>query len=179
MFALRRRSNRQWIGESNFAAMDNGRILVMITIQLQKDYDAPPETVFDLLADHTKFPVWDPYIIEVTLSSEGPIREGSRGVTVGKLMGRRVESEIYYDSYDRPKFVSGGTASGSVIAKNSVEFMPTKLGTHVDFHLDVEFKGPMRLLEPFMKGVIARQKQESLEALNDYITRNRLPGDYV
>ena len=145
----------------------------MISIQLQKEIEAPPEIVFDLLADHTKFPIWDPYFIDATLSTEGPITKGSKGVTVGKLMGRRVESEIYYAAYDRPRFVAGGTISGTVAARNSVEFIPTELGTQIDFRLEVKLKGVMRLFEPFMKGVIAKQKQESLEALDDYITGNR------
>jgi len=145
----------------------------MIGIQLHKEIKASPEIVFDLLADHTQFPEWDPYFIDATLSTEGPIRKGSKGVTVGKLRGRTVESEIYYDAYDRPRFVSGGTTSGTVVAKNSVEFIPTELGTQIDFRLEVKLKGVMRFIEPFMKGVIARQKQESLDALDDYITRNR------
>jgi len=145
----------------------------MINIKLQKEIEAPPEIVFDLLADHTKFPIWDPYFIDATLSTERPITKGSRGVTVGKLMGRRVENEIYYDAYDRPRFVSGGTISGPMVAENGVEFIPTELGTQIDFRLRVKLKGVMQIFEPFMKGVIARQKQESLEALDDYITRNR------
>lgn len=78
----------------------------MITIQLQKEIEAPPEIVFDLLADHTKFPIWDPYSADATLTVEGPIRKGSKGVTVGKLMGRRVENEIYCDAFDRPRFLT-------------------------------------------------------------------------
>ena len=32
----------------------------MITVEIQMEIEAPPETVFDLLADHTKHPVWNP-----------------------------------------------------------------------------------------------------------------------
>jgi len=53
----------------------------MITIQLQKEIEAPPEIVFDLLADHTQFPNWDPSFIDASLSTEGPITKGSKGVT--------------------------------------------------------------------------------------------------
>ena len=98
----------------------------MINIQLQKEIKAPPEVVFDLLADHTQFPTWDPHFSHASLSSDRPIQKGSKGTTVGEVMGRTVESEIYYNAYDRPKFVSGGTSSGPVIAKNSVQFTPTK-----------------------------------------------------
>jgi carbon monoxide dehydrogenase subunit G len=144
----------------------------MITIQLQKEMQAPPEVVFDLLADHTKFPTWDPHFIEASLTTKGPITKGSKGTTVGEMMGRRVENEIYYDAYDRPRFVSGGTISGTVVAKNSVGFTPTETGTRIDFRLEVEFKGMMRLLEVFVKPVIVKQKQETLDALSDYIAKN-------
>ena len=67
----------------------------MITIQLQKEIEAPPEVVFDLLADHTQFPIWDPHFIEARLFTDGPITKGSKGTTVGEMMGRRVENETY------------------------------------------------------------------------------------
>ncbi len=145
----------------------------MITVQLQKEYQAPPETVFDLLADHTKHPLWDPNMIEASLFTEGPIVKGSKGITIGEFLGRRVESEIYYDAYDRPKYVSGGTTSGNVNGKNTCEFIPTEKGTKINWRLDVEFKGLMRLFEPFMKSNLIKQREESLDALNDYITRNK------
>jgi len=117
----------------------------MITIRLTKEIEAPPELVFDLLADHTQFPTWDPHFVDASLTTERPIVKGSKGITVDKLMGRRVENEIYYDAYDRPTFVSGGTTSGTVIATNSVEFIPTETGTHIDFRLEIALKGIMRL----------------------------------
>jgi uncharacterized protein YndB with AHSA1/START domain len=84
----------------------------MITIQLELEIHAEPEIVFDLLADHTKQPLWHPYITEGRLYTEGPIENGSKGITVGTVQGRRVENEIIYYEYDRPRFVSGGTTSG-------------------------------------------------------------------
>jgi len=137
-----------------------------------KKNEAPPEIVFDLLADHTKFPIWDPHFSHASLSSDGPIQKGSKGTTVGEVMGRTVESEIYYNAYDRPKFVSGGTSSGPVIAKNSVTFTPTDNGTLIDFYLEVKLKGLMRLFEMFIKPVIVKEKEETLDALDDYITKN-------
>ena len=144
----------------------------MITIQLQKEIKAPPEIVFDLLADHTKFPIWDPHFIDASLSTDGPIVKGSKGITVGKLMGRRVENEIYYDAYDRPTFVSGGTSSGAVVAYYSVDFTPTETGTHIDFRLEIELKGIMRLFEGIIKSTTVKQKEESLDALEAYIAKN-------
>ena len=145
----------------------------MITVKLQTEIEAPPEIVFDLLADHTKIPLWDPHMIECKLYTEGPIVKGSKGITIAEYRGRRIETEIYYDAYDRPTYVSGGTTSGPVRAKNISEFSPTEKGTLVNWRMEIEFKGFMRLLEPFMKSSIIKQRQETMEALKGYITENK------
>jgi carbon monoxide dehydrogenase subunit G len=148
----------------------------VFTVELQREIAAPIEAVFDLLADHTTFPTWDPSFIDASLTSEGPITGGSRGITVGELMGRRVENEIYYDAYDRPCYVSGGTSSGPVEATNSIDFAPTDTGTLVTFRLQVRTKGFLRLFEPLIKSATIRQKKESLEALNQYLARSGSVG---
>ena len=145
----------------------------MITVQLQIEIESPPETVFDLLADHTKHLIWNPNIIEASLFAEGSVKKGSKGISVGESSGRRIENEIIYYEYDRPKFVSGGTTSGSLIGKMSNEFIPTEKGTKINYRLEVKFKGLMRLLEPFIKRSLIKQKKAELEALNDYITKNK------
>jgi carbon monoxide dehydrogenase subunit G len=145
----------------------------MISIELRKEIEAPAEVVFDLLADHTQFPIWDSHFIDASLTTERPIMKGSKGVTVGEIKGKRVENEIYYDAYERPRFVSGGTTSGAAIAKNSVEFIPTATGTLVDFRLQVKLKGFIRLLEPFIKSTIVKEKRETLDELEEYIIKHR------
>ena len=146
----------------------------MAVIEFEMEYEAPPEVVFDLLADHTKHPQWDPHMIEGTLYEEGPIVNGSKGVTIGEMKGRRVESEIYYEAYDRPKWVSGGTTSkSSVRARNTCEFIATDKGTRIIWRLDVKNKGLMCLLEPIMIPAVRKAKKESLEALQDYIRKDK------
>ncbi|MFC2069364.1 SRPBCC family protein [Chloroflexota bacterium] len=145
----------------------------MITVELQTEIEAPPEIVFDFLADHTKFTLWDPHMVEARLFTEGPIIKGSKGIVVGQFGGRRIANEIYYDTYDRPNYVSGGTTSESVKTKNTAEFIPTNNGTIINWKMEVEFKGFMRLLEPFMKSTVIKQKKESMEALKDYIAKGK------
>ncbi len=145
----------------------------MIKVQIQMEIEAPTEMVFDLLADHTKHPLWDPNMIEARFSTEGPIASGSKGVTIGTFRGRRVESDIYYDAYDRPKWVSGGATSGMVKGKQTCEFVPTEKGTKINWAFEAQFQGFMRLMEPFMKSTLIKQRQETLEALKTYIIKNR------
>jgi len=145
----------------------------MITVNLQTEIEAPIETVFDLLADHTKFPLWDPYMIECKLYTEGPIVKGSKGITIGKFRGKRIETEIYYDAYDRPTYVSGGTTSGPVKARNMSEFSSFERGTLINWKMEVQFKGFMRFLEPFMKSSLINQRKETMDALKEYIAKNQ------
>ncbi len=112
-------------------------------------------------------------MIEAKLSTKGPIISGSTGITVGEFRGKRVESDIYYEAYDRPKWVSGGVSSGMVKGKQTCEFIPTEKGTKINWAFEAEFQGFMRLLEPFMKSTLIKQRKETLEALKDYITRNK------
>ena len=145
----------------------------MITVKLQTEIEAPPEIVFDLLADHTKIPLWDPHMIECKLYTEGPIVKGSKGITIAEYRGRRIETEIYYDAYDRPKYVSGGTTSGPVKARQTCEFIATENGTKLNWRMEAEFKGFMRLLEPFMKSTLIKQRKETMDALKSYIMSNK------
>jgi carbon monoxide dehydrogenase subunit G len=144
----------------------------MINVQITLDIKAPPEVVFDLLADHTKHPQWDPNMIQAALFDAGPIGPGSKGKTIGELRGRRVESDIYYDSYDRPTYVSGGTSSGPVEATQSCRFKPTDNGTRIDWKMSMNFKGPMRVLQPFLKSTVKKQRERTLTALKNYIERS-------
>ncbi len=145
----------------------------MIKVNIQMEIEAPIEMVFDLLADHTKHPLWDPSMIEARFSTEGPIINGSKGITIGEFRGKRVESDIYYDAYDRPKWVSGGATSGMVKGKQTCKFTPTEKGTKINWAFEAQFQGFMRLMEPFMKSTLIKQSQETLEALKTYIIKNR------
>ena len=147
----------------------------MMEIHLQIEIAAEPDRVFDLLADHTKQPLWHPYITDGQLFTEGPIRKGSEGIAVGLFQGKKVENRIVYYEYDRPRFVSGGTTSGNVKARMAIDFIATGDGdgTKIDYRLEVEFKGLMRIVQPFLKPSLTKQYQTALEALDEYLTKHQ------
>jgi len=144
----------------------------MATFELQYEIEAPPEVVFDLLADHTKFPLWRPDISEAKLFTERPIRQGSKGMTRGVSGGREYVNDIVYYEYDRPRFVSGGTTSGVIDAKLTNRFTPTDTGTKIEMRMDVRFKGFMRLIQPFLMRGVKQQFMDDFEALREYIASN-------
>ncbi len=144
----------------------------MAIFELQYEIEAPPEVVFDLLADHTKYPLWRPDISEAKLFTERPIRKGSKGMTRGVSGGREYVNDIVYYEYDRPRFVSGGTTSGVVDAKLTNRFTPTDTGTKIELRMDVRFKGLMRLIQPLLMRGVKQQFMDDFEALREYIANN-------
>jgi uncharacterized protein YndB with AHSA1/START domain len=144
----------------------------MATFELQIEIKAPPEVVFDLLADHTKYPLWRPDISEAKLFTERPIRKGSKGMTRGESAGREFVNDIVYYEYDRPQFVSGGTTSGFIDAKMTNRFIPTETGTKIEFTMSLRFKGFMRLIQPFLMPGVKKQFANDLEILREYIANN-------
>jgi uncharacterized protein YndB with AHSA1/START domain len=151
----------------------------MIKFQIKMEIEAPPEMVFDLLADHTKHPVWDPHMTYAKLYTEGPIKNGASGITTGRWKGRVVHRHIYYDAYENPKWVSVRIISGSAKDKMTYEFIPTEKGTKISWQFETEFRGFMRLLEPFIKSVFIKRRKETLYAFNYYITKNRATLQFI
>jgi hypothetical protein len=143
------------------------------------EIEAPLEIIFDLLADHTKHPVWDPHITYAKLHTEGPIKNGSSGITIGSWKGRVVHRHIYYDAFERPNWISNRIISGSARDKMTYEFMPTEKGTKISWRFETEFRGFMRLFEPFIKSVFIKRRKETLYALNYYITKNRATLQFI
>jgi len=141
----------------------------MIKVKITLDIKASTERVFDLLADHTQHPLWDPNMIEASFYSEGPITKGSTGLISGTFRGKRIETEVYYDIYDRPTYVTGGTSSGPVTAKQSCEFIATDAGTQIKWKMEMNFKGLLRLLQPFLRSKLETQRKDTLLALKSYI----------
>lgn len=147
----------------------------MITGEIQIEIEVKPEIVFDLLADFTKFPIWNPKVTEVSLIPEEPMKKGSNGKITFKSRQRRMEYEFICHECDRPKAFSVEVTRSDEISKMSYEFIPTENGTKINFRLEYQPKGFLRLLEPLFKlfeWLIIKQERKELETLRDYITKN-------
>lgn len=147
----------------------------MITGQLEIEVGAKPEIVFDLLADFTKHPTWNPKVAEVSLIPEGAIKKGSNGRMTFKSGRKRMEYDFICHENDRPKAFSVEVTGSDEISKMSYEFTPTEKGTRINFVFEYQPKGISRLLEPFFKlfrPLIVNQERKEFETLRDYIAKN-------
>src|SRR3954465_5467317 len=69
-------------------------------LDLTMDLDEPVEAVFDLMADCSNEPVWNPDALEVTRVDDGPVAAGAEWDGRYKGMGTM---RIRLDEYERPK----------------------------------------------------------------------------
>jgi len=148
----------------------------MITGQLQIEIEAKPEIVFDLLADFTKHPAWNPKITEVSLIPEEAIKKGATGRMTFKSGRRRMEYQFICHECDRPKAFYIEVTRSDEISRMSYEFIPTEKGTRINYRLEYQSIGFLRLLEPLFKPfrwLIIGQERKEFETLRDYINKNK------
>ena len=141
----------------------------------QIEIEAKPEIIFDLLADFRKFPTWNPKVTEVSIIPEEPIKKGASGKITFRAGRRRMEYEFIYHEYERPKAFSVEVTRSDEISRMSYEFIPTEKGTRINYRLEYQSIGFLRLLEPLFhpfRWLIIRQEQKGFERLRAYITQN-------
>src|SRR5581483_7750346 len=69
-------------------------------LDLTMDLDEPAEAVFDLMADCSNEPMWNPDALEVTRVDDGPVAAGAERDGRYKGMGTM---RIRLDEYERPQ----------------------------------------------------------------------------
>lgn len=90
--------------------------------------DADPETVFDYVSDLTKHREWATNPIEMTISSPGPIREGTRFRAEVTIMGKRGADDGRVTEYVRPSRFAFETQGTAGIVQNWFALRPTETG---------------------------------------------------
>ena len=71
----------------------------------------PVEEVFAVVRDVTTAPRWNPGLLEVRRTSEGPLGVGATMIYVGTFLGRRYESPVACTVFAENKHLAAGYAS--------------------------------------------------------------------
>ena len=72
----------------------------------------PVEEVFAVVQDVTKAPLWNPGLLEVRRTSEGPLGVGATMTYVGTFLGRRYESPVACTGFAENKQLATATTGG-------------------------------------------------------------------
>jgi uncharacterized membrane protein len=117
------------------------------------------EAVFDYAAEFDRHPEWQDELKSVTV--DGPPAVGATG-TGRRQMGPRVITTPWRISdYDRPSLLGWEILSGPMRPAGTMRFSVEGNSTRVDFEIDMNPRGLMRLMGPLIERqgqkVVARQ----------------------
>lgn len=119
---------------------------------------AAPEVVFDYLTTPSNLRSWQTSKTSVEQLTDGPPGLGTRVRERTKPPGaREFEQIVEFTEFDRPRRVHVHIVQGPYPIDGTWTFEPDGAGTKVGFTAAGELQGPMRLVEPIVKRVMARQ----------------------
>lgn len=130
---------------------------------------APPETVFDLVADERNEPRYNPRIAKAEMVSEGPVGQGSRFVAEprGGRAGRTMTVDIV--EYDRPGRLRIRVRSSSLDTDGTLTFTANDGGTLMRWSWQLRLAGPARALAPVLRVVGPRWERRNWVGLKRFL----------
>jgi hypothetical protein len=140
------------------------------------DIASPLETVFDVVADQTNEPAYNPAMVRSQMMTPGPVGEGSRFHAVARAAGREVPMTVELVDFGRPHHLGVLTAVDGTIIDGTMDFVPCPGGTRMSWDWDVRTSGGLKLLSPLVALMGRRQERRIWTALKDRLEA-RLPAE--
>lgn len=127
----------------------------------------PLEEVFAFTTDLENQPKYQPRLLEVKKTSEGPIGVGTTWRLVGKLFGQRMEFEQQCIEYEANRRFAGKARSGPFPVEEWRTYERVEGGTR--FNLIFEFQpcGLLKLAEPLFMNMLKQQAKADLANLKE------------
>ena len=119
---------------------------------------SPPEKVFDYLTNPSNLRDWQTSKTRVEVLTDGSPRLGYRVREWTKPPGaKEFEQVVEFTDFDRPHRVHTHIVEGPQPIDGTWTFTPTDGGTRVHFVARGPLRGAMRIVEPIVRRIIARQ----------------------
>ena len=148
----------------------------MITVEESIVIERPLEDVFAYVSDQTNAPRWQPGLLEVRRTTDGPIGVGTRHSVVRKLGGRTVTLSNEYTRYEPDKLVEF-SFWGSMPGRASYVVDPVGPDrTKVTGRVEMRLPGLLRVAEPLMALAVRRDMLAGAETLKGLLETNAGEG---
>ena len=118
----------------------------------------PVEEVFAFVTDFEKTPQWRPAVLELKVTSEGPVGVGTTYREMSRFMGRRRETAAEVTEFEpNEKFAVKvtGTPIGAIQA--TFTFTTVEGGTRLDTAGQAAPDGLFKLLQPLIRAATVKQ----------------------
>ena len=137
------------------------------------DIASPLETVFDVVADQTNEPAYNPAMVRSEMVTPGPVGDGSRFHAVARTAGREVPMTIELVDYGRPHHLGVLTSVDGTIIDGTLDFAPSPAGTRMTWDWDVRTTGGLKVLSPLVALMGRRQERRIWTALKHRLEARR------
>lgn len=116
-----------------------------------------PQDTFAFIADFANSEVWDPGTVSSKPINGTSVGAGSSYDLVVKVGSNSAPMVYTIETYEPDSRVVLRGEGKTVIARDDIRFEPTADGgTRVDYTADIQLKGWMRLLTPFLGGAFKK-----------------------
>jgi uncharacterized protein YndB with AHSA1/START domain len=147
----------------------------MVRAEVSTTIKRPVEEVFAALSDATKNQEWLSAVSETTKTSDGPIGVGTTYHSVGKFLGRRMESDVTYTEFEpNRRYVFETTTPFPMTAAFTFESVAGE--TRIDQVVDAEPGGFFKLAGPLLVAAAKRQFKNDLDNFRDLMEAGALTG---
>lgn len=138
----------------------------MIRAQSELHVAAPPEEVFDRLADMRNELHWNPQTVEMAKVTEGDVAQGTRFEGKMKRVG---PMHMVVTEYNRPGALKMSGGGRSADADFSATLEQADGGTRVRTLLELDPKGIAKLFAPLMARQVPKQERETMESFKRWV----------
>ena len=123
------------------------------------------EDTFDYTADFTNIENWDPGVSKSARTDSGELGVGSTFDLMVKFGNRESPMTYTITHYDAPHRVVLKGEGSTLIAIDDIRFTAVDDTTEVSYSADLQFKGFMRLVAPFIGSTLDEVGKKALDGL--------------
>jgi uncharacterized membrane protein len=138
-------------------------------IQESVKINRPLEEVYEYVANPENLPEWTGTVIETRKDTPGPLLEGSTFTTIGKFLGRRIESPFEVTAHEFPRRHSHKSTGGPLPMEWTLTFEEVAGGARYTQVAEGEPGGFFGLVRPLLERVGRRQLRTDLANLKDLL----------
>jgi uncharacterized membrane protein len=138
-------------------------------IEESVEINRPLDKVYEYVANPENLPEWTGTVIETQKDTPGPLLEGSTFTSVGKFLGRRVESPFEVTAHQSSRLHSHKSTGGPLPTEWTLTFEEVAGGTRYTQVAEGEPGGFFGLVGPLLERVGRRQLRTDLENLKDLL----------
>ncbi len=137
--------------------------------RLHEVIEVPTEQkeAFDYVADFSTVAEWDPGVESARKLSDGPVEVGTRFEVNVKTGPATARMEYVVEALEPPTRVVLRGEGALLEALDEIAFEAIDGGTRISYTADIDFKGPLSLAEPLMKGRLEKIGEKAVAGLKE------------